>query len=136
MVVQTIDITIFYLSGMAMQFDTGTWWLIGIIVTALLGALAWFMKRSLDRIEKKLDETVSKAEYSKDTDEMKRDIREVKENYTPQAVHERDFEKCRKDITEIRDNYLTREDFYREQAKTERKLDQILDILMKRGQPG
>lgn len=28
-----------------MEFDAGTWWLIGILLTFLIGALGWMVKR-------------------------------------------------------------------------------------------
>lgn len=49
-----------------MTFDTGTWWLITIILTALLGCIGALVSRS---IFKSLDEHSS-------------DIKEVRENYT------------------------------------------------------
>ena len=48
-----------------MEFDAGTWWLVGILLTFLIGALGWMMKRSLDKIERKLDSSATKAELEK-----------------------------------------------------------------------
>ena len=45
-----------------MQFDAGTWWLVGVLLTFLIGALGWMVKRSLDKIERKLDNAATKAE--------------------------------------------------------------------------
>ena len=45
-----------------MEFDAGTWWLIGILLTFLIGALGWMVKRSLDKIERKLDSAATNAE--------------------------------------------------------------------------
>lgn len=92
-----------------MNFDTGTWWLIGILLTALIAICSYFIKRSMDNIE------------------------QIKKDYTPRAVHDKDCDKIREDITKITENYLTKEDFFREQAKTDRKLDKIIDILLKKG---
>ena len=50
-----------------MQFDAGTWWLVGVLLTFLIGALGWMVKRSLDKIERKLDNAATKAEFEKET---------------------------------------------------------------------
>lgn len=124
-----------------MTFDAGTWWLIGVLVTALIGAVVFLVKRTLfsrvDELAKEIREiqesTVKKGDYEKSREELARDIKQVKEDYTPKSVHDRAYDEVRGDIRKITENYLTKEDFFREQAKTERKLDMILDILMKKG---
>ena len=52
-----------------MQFDAGTWWLVGVLLTFLIGALGWMVKRSLDKIERKLDNAATKAEFEKEIGE-------------------------------------------------------------------
>lgn len=116
-----------------MQFDAGTWWLAALLLSGVTALLCWLLKRSYDRVEKKADGAVPKAEFDKQLDDCKAQIQEIQKTYTTRSAHEKDIDECRKKITEISKNYLTREDFFREQAKTDRKLDQILDILMKRG---
>ena len=54
-----------------MEFDAGTWWLIGILLTFLIGALGWMVKRSLDKIERKLDSAATKAELEKEVGDSK-----------------------------------------------------------------
>lgn len=124
-----------------MTFDAGTWWLIGLLATALIGAVVFLVKRTLfsrvDELSKEVKEvretTVKQAAYSKDQEKVERDIEQIKKDYTPRSVHDKAFDEVRGDIKKITENYLTKEDFFREQAKTERKLDMILDILMKKG---
>lgn len=116
-----------------MQFDAGTWWLAALLLSGVTALLFWLLKRSYDRVERKADGAVPKAEFDKQLDDCKAQIQEIQKTYTTRSAHEKDIDECRKKITEISRNYLTREDFFREQAKTDRKLDQILDILMKRG---
>ena len=126
-----------------MTFDAGTWWMIGLLATALIGAVVFLIKRTLfsrvDDMAKEVreirDSTLKKGEYEKDQEKMLRDIEQIKKDYTPKSVHDRSYDEVRKDIKRITENYLTKEDFFREQAKTERKLDMILDILMKKGGP-
>lgn len=116
-----------------MQFDAGTWWLAALLLSGVTALLFWLLKRSYDRVERKADNAVSRAEFDKQLDACKEQIQEIQKTYTTRTAHEKDIDECRKKITEISKNYLTREDFFREQAKTDRKLDQILNILMKRG---
>lgn len=80
-----------------------------LILTGGLGIITYFLKRTID-----------------DIDKCQSGLEKVKENY----VSKEDFDKCKIDITEVKQNYLTKEDFYREQLKTEQKLDKIMDILM------
>ena len=68
-----------------MEFDAGTWWLIGILLTFLIGALGWMVKRSLDKIERKLDSAATKAELEKEVGECKQQISEIQHTYTPEA---------------------------------------------------
>lgn len=114
-----------------MEFDAGTWWLIGILLTFLIGALGWMVKRSLDKIERKLDSAATKAELEKEVGECKQQISETQHTYTTRSQHQQDWTECHNDIKAIQRNFLTKEDYFREQAKTEKKLDQILNLLMK-----
>ena len=124
-----------------MTFDAGTWWLIGLLATGLIGAVVFLIKRTLfsrvDDLTKEVkevrDTTVKKADYEKAEERLEADIEQIKKDYTPRSVLDKPFDEVRGDIKKITENYLTKADFFREQAKTERKLDMILDILMKKG---
>lgn len=126
----------------AMTFDSGTWWLIGLLVTALIAAVTFLIKRTLfsrvDDLSKTVkdvqDTTVRKDEYTKALDKVESDIEQIRKDYTPRDTHTKDFDEVRADIKKIAENYLTKEDFFREQAKTDRKLDQIINILLKKGE--
>lgn len=123
----------------AMAFDSGTWWLIGILVTALIGTVTYLVKRTvfarMDNVEATVkevqDTSVKKDEYTKALDKVESDIEQIRKDYTPRDTHAKDFDEVRADIKKITENYLTKEDFFREQAKTDRKLDQIINILLK-----
>lgn len=127
-----------------MTFDAGTWWLIGLLATALIGAVVFLIKRTLfsrvDDLAKEVreirDGTVRKTDYEKAQEKLSGAIEEIKRDYTPRSVHEKSYDELRADIKKIMESFLTREDFFREHAKTERKLDMVLDILMKKGGPG
>ena len=71
-----------------MEFDAGTWWLIGILLTFLIGALGWMVKRSLDKIERKLDSAATKAELEKEVGECKQQISEIQHTYTTRSQHQ------------------------------------------------
>ena len=105
-----------------MEFDAGTWWLIGILLTFLIGALGWMVKRSLDKIERKLDSAATKTELEKEVGECKQQIAEIQHNYTTRDQHQQDWTECHNDIKAIQRNFLTKEDYFREQAKTDKNL--------------
>lgn len=110
-----------------MVFDAGTWWLIGILLTALLGVVGALVSRS---IFKRIDENST-------------DIKEVRENYTPRKDHKDDLEKVRRelkevrsemrteiqglsdDIKEIKETCLRNEDFLRQIMRLEDKMDEL-----------
>ena len=93
--------------------------------------VGWMVKRSLDKIERKLDSAATKAELEKEVGECKQQISEIQHTYTTRSQHQQDWTECHNDIKAIQRNFLTKEDYFREQAKTEKKLDQILNLLMK-----
>ena len=70
------------MNNAAMTFDAGTWWLIGLLVTALIGAVVFLVKRTLfsrvDELAKEVreirDGTTKKGEYEKDQEKLVRDI--------------------------------------------------------------
>ena len=124
-------------------------WIITTAITRGIGVIAYFLKRTMnqvdrqgDRISRVENERIDKADLKEITEELKKDIRQIREDYTPRDAHQKDFDECRKDIKEIRSVYLTKEDFIREMGKLDRKmdqmdqrldckLDQMLEIMMK-----
>lgn len=121
-----------------MTFDAGTWWLAVLILAALTGALTYLLKRSVfgrvDKIEltvENMRETaVKKPDYDKSLLDVREDLKQIRQDYTPRAEHRKDLDECRDDIKRIKEDYITKEDFFREQGKTDRKLDRIMDILL------
>lgn len=121
-----------------MKFDSGTWWLVLLVIGAITSSLTYLIKFALfsrlEKMEKKIDEfekgLVDKDLHEKDISEVKDDIETIKANYTPMATHTKNFDECRSDIKKITENYITREDFFREQLKMDKKLDKIMDILL------
>lgn len=106
----------------------------GTILTIIIGVIGFFLKRTistLDEHDTKINnELVHKDGYEKEIVDVKKNVKEIRDNYTPMKTHKADFDECRTDIKQIKDNYLTKDDYFREQAKTDRKLDRIMDILL------
>lgn len=128
------------MNNTAMAFDAGTWWLVGLLATALTGAVVFLVKRTLfsrvDDLSREVGEirdgTVKKADYDKAQEKMSGSIEEIKRDYTPRNIHEKSYDELRADIKKIMENFLTREDFFREHAKVDRKIDMLLDFEIKR----
>ena len=114
-----------------MTFDAGTWWLITIIVTTVVGLVGFLFGRSVFR----------------QLDENRADIKEVRENYTPRTDHQKDLEAVRcemkemrtemrteiqamsADVKDIKENGIRREEFLQSQLK----LDRLMEFMMKQG---
>lgn len=74
-----------------MTFDAGTWWLIGLLLTGLLGVVGALVTRSVfHRI-----------------DENSADIKEVRENYTTRKDHKEAVDAVHKEIKEVRSEMRT-----------------------------
>ena len=72
----------------------------------------------------------SPAALKETTDDLKKDINKIREDYTPKETHSKDFDGCQKEIKEIRQNYLTKDDFIREINKVDRKVEQMLNMMI------
>jgi len=119
----------------AMTFDAGTWWLLTVIVTTVVGLVGFLFGRSVFR----------------QLDENRADIKEVRENYTPRTDHQKDLEAVRRemkemrtemrteiqamsaDVKDIKENGIRREEFLQSQLKLENKLDRLMEFMMKQG---
>jgi len=117
-----------------MTFDTGTWWLITIILTALLGCIGALVSRS---IFKSLDEHSS-------------DIKEVRENYTTRKDHKTDIDAVRREmqggraemgredktlseeIRGVKEACLRKDVFEHNMLRLENKMDALTKFLMER----
>ena len=117
-----------------MLFDDGTWWLVTIIVTVVVGLIGYLFGRS-----------VFKA-----LDENRADIKEVRESYTTQKDHKDDLDDIRReikevrsemkteiqalseDIKEVKEKCLRKSDFERSVLQLESKVDALTRYLMER----
>lgn len=114
-------------------------WIITTAFTMGIGIITYFLKRTMGQVDKhgeeirKIDgKSVSKEDLKESTEELKKDIRQIREDYTPKKSHEKDFDECKNDIKLIKAEYLTKDDFIREMNKMDRKLDQMLDLMLKK----
>lgn len=115
-----------------MTFDAGTWWLVGVLLTALLGVVGGLVSQA---IFKKIDENSA-------------DIKQVRENYTTRKDHKEDMEAVQHrietvrsemrteikalgdDIKEIKETCLRNEDFLRQMMRLENQMDELRKYLM------
>lgn len=111
-----------------MVFDAGTWWLIGILLTVLLGVIGALISRSVfGRL-----------------DENSKDIKQIQKEYTPRTDHQRDIKDVREelrgetrklsaDIEDIKENCARNVDMIRLVTGLERKVDKVMEYLMAGG---
>lgn len=111
--------------------------IVSLTAGLLIGIIGYFLKRTMSRVDKTEESLTALITNIKDTfvtdkvtNELKADIKQIREDYTPTSVHDKAYDECRLDIKEIKEDYITKEDFFREQSKLERKIDKIMDILM------
>ena len=102
-------------------------WIITTAITLGIGVISYFLKRTMNQLDctvqqlQKIErDSVTKADLKETTDELKKDINKIRE----------DFDGCQKEIKEIRQNYLTKDDFIREINKVDRKVEQMLNMMI------
>ena len=110
-------------------------WIITTAITLGIGVISYFLKRTMNQldctVQQKIErDSVTKADLKETTDELKKDINKIREDYTPKETHSKDFDGCQKEIKEIRQNYLTKDDFIREINKVDRKVEQMLNMMI------
>lgn len=126
-------------------------WIATTLVTLALGALAWFFKRLVVGLEKKIDDQPTQltkkiddqqAQLIKKIDDQQAQLTKTIDD---QQRHNNElFDKAEKRVLALEDRvngairempfvYTLREDFLRSQATTDRKLDRILEKLEERG---
>lgn len=127
------------MNEIAMSFDAATWWLAGVLLTALLGVVGALISRSI---------------YT-ELDDHDKDIKQIRENYTTRTQHEADLRAIRQemkemrtemrhdiqclsdDIKEVKETCLRKEDFLRSIVSLENKLDNLHKYIIEgRGRNG
>ncbi len=105
-----------------MEFEAGTWWLFCVLATACIGAISYFLKRTMT----KQDEHEKAINYIKQTYVSKDELKEFKDTVN------KGLDKLQKDVDDIKSNSLTRKEFMQSQNKLEGKIDKLFDRLMLR----
>ena len=69
-------------------------WVITTAITLGIGVITYFLKRTMNQVDsqgkevrKIATDTVTKDDMKETTEELKRDIREIRDSYTPKDVH-------------------------------------------------
>lgn len=85
-----------------MNFSTDTWWFFGLIVSAAIAIIGFFLKRTINQ-----------------TDSHEKDINEIKRTYVTKdelkdlrADVNKSIGKLQIDVEQIKDTCLTKKDFY------------------------
>lgn len=114
-------------------------WVITTAITLGIGVIAYFLKRTMNQVDSQWQEVrkiaanaVAKDDMKEAIEELKKDIREIRDSYTPINVHTKAFDECREDIKLIKSKYLTKDDFIREISTLDRKLDRMLEMMINR----
>lgn len=102
-----------------MNFDAGTWWLVGLATTAAIGAITYFLRRTISQVDGH-DKAINLIQRTYVTqDDFK--------SYKSQSRE--DVKQLTKEVNELKDRCLTKEDFYRSQTAVNDRLDQIYKLL-------
>lgn len=107
-----------------MNFDADTWWIVGLAVTALIGVISYFLKRTMNQQDKN-NEDINEI---KRTYVTKAELKELKDETNS------NLKKLQSDVEEIKDKSLPKADYYRLQSNTDSKIDKIYDLLIKQNE--
>lgn len=105
-----------------MNFTSDTWWLFGIIITAAVAIIGFFLVRTINQ----LDSHAKAIGEIQRTYVTKEELKDVKSDIN------NSMSKLQVDVAQIKENCLTKSDFYRLQMQTDKKIDKIYDLLIKR----
>ena len=109
-----------------MNFSADTWWIVGIVFSAAIAIIAFFLKRTINQTDT----------HDKDINEIKRtyvtkdELKELKDD-TKQSI-----DKLSQDVEQIKETCLTRKDFYQsinELKQENRDQNQLIMELIKEG---
>jgi methyl-accepting chemotaxis protein len=106
-----------------MEFTADTWWLFGLIVSAVLAIISFFLKRTINQVDK----------HDKSINEIKRTYVTKDELKDLKADTNRSIERLQADVEQIKDTCLTKRDFYASinevKDENKRQNDLIIDLL-------
>ena len=99
-------------------------WIITTAITLGIGVITYFLKRTMSQVDKhgeeirRIDsERVTKTDLKESTEELKKDIRQIREDYTPKNVHEKDGQKVGSDAGTYAEEVGGRRDEQRNRKK-------------------
>lgn len=112
-----------------MNFSTDTWWIVGIVFSAALAIISFFLKRTISQTDA----------HDKDINEIKRtyvtknELKELKDD-TKQSI-----DKLSQAVEEIKETGLTKKEFYQSIAELKqenRDQNKLIMELIKEGKHG
>lgn len=112
-----------------MIFSSDTWWIVGIVFSAAIAVISFFLKRLINQADN----------HEKDISEIKRtyvtkdELKELKED-TKQSI-----DKLSQDVEEIKETCLTKKEFYQsisELKQENRDQNQLIMELIKESRHG
>ena len=112
-----------------MTFDAGTWWLVTIIVTVVVGLIGYLFK-ALDEnradIKEVRESYTTQKDHKDDLDDIRREIKEVR------SEMKTEIQALSEDIKEVKEKCLRKSDFERSVLQLESKVDALTRYLMER----
>lgn len=109
-----------------MNFSADTWWLFGLIVSAVLAIISFFLKRTITQVD----------DHDKSINEIKRtyvtkgELKDFKEDVN------HSIGKIQADVEQIKDTCLTKKDFINQQNKIETKIDKLYELFLEQLKEG
>lgn len=124
-----------------MIFNPDTWWLVTLLVGAVLSVIGYFLKHTMSKVDEH-DRDIGQIKQTYITkskaDEYDRDIGHIKQTYVTKNEFKDQRTEFREELTkisdtvdEIRENCLSKVDFYRAQADTNENIKRVYDLLIK-----
>lgn len=104
-----------------MNFDPGTWWLVGILAAAVTGVVGYFLKRTMNKVD----------EHDKDINHIKQTYFTKDEAKDQRTEFRGELTKILAKVDELKENCLFKADFYRSQADINESIKRIYDLLIK-----
>lgn len=109
-------------------------WIVKTIGGLIIGFISYFLKRTMNRVDKNeidvsnIKETyVKEIDFDKQQEKQDKQIKEIRDSYTPIHTHEKAYDELRKDVNEVKDQMLKKDDFVREMSDVKRSIEKSQD---------
>lgn len=103
-----------------MNFTEDTWWLFGLIVSAILAIISFFLKRTINQVDEH-DKSINDIKRTYVTKSEMKDLKDDVNN---------SISKLQADVEQIKDTCLTKKDFINQQNKIEAKIDRQNELIL------